>query len=100
MFIGANRNAAATLGFKSLPVTPSTTHTQFDSKAETKFEKGLYRVKVYSNEHPPWRGCFVAHLAEEFEKHSLEGYICISEVINFVFHFTEGHYRVALHRQA
>ena len=47
MFIGANRNAAATLGFKSLPVTPSTTHTQFDSKAETKFEKGLYRVKVY-----------------------------------------------------
>ena len=61
-FRGANRNAAATLGFKSLPVTPSTTHTQFDSKAETKFEKGLYRVKVYSNEHPPWRGRFVAHL--------------------------------------
>ena len=61
-FRAANRNAAATLGFKSLPVTPSTTHTQFDSKAETKFEKGLYRVKVYSNEHPPWRGCFVEHL--------------------------------------
>ena len=54
-----NRNAAATLGFKSLPVTPSTTHTQFDSKAET---KGLYRVKVYSNEHPPWSERFVVHL--------------------------------------
>ena len=98
MFIGANRNAAATLGFKSLPVTPSTTHTQFDSKAETKFEKGLYRVKVYK-----WAPTLeqALHCApEEFEKHSLEGYICISEVINFVFHFTEGHYRVALHRQA
>ena len=62
MFIGANRNAAATLGFKSLPVTPSTTHTQFDSKAETKFKKGLYRVKVYSNEHAPWNEDFVVHL--------------------------------------